>query len=351
VRRRLAPTTIWTGRRPRRIALLSAFAGAAALAAAPAVADINYPELDVYTFHQAPGGVTDVDLDVELMAASPAAATVALTVPAGYRIASMPVGAQLGPAEVDVMPAAGGSVSTLKGTMVTADPASLAADPQAQLCAPGAHAGAWRLALNGSPSVAVPIAVDQLTTGGSFRLVICLGAFRTAGLKPVDVYLETRDVFTNPAAAGVYRWSALVTPFGAAGTADPTLAFELRGDEPLPETLGAKPVYDMKRKTLTITGTLLAAHKPRAGIRVHLLGGRTAKTSTMKELGVAVTASDGSYTFVHRRLATTPRFVYAHVNFYASPHCDQASIAPAGCASESTDGTDSSTAKVVVRRR
>jgi hypothetical protein len=335
----------------RRVALFSVLAGAAALATAPAVADINYPELDVYTYHQAPDAVSDVDLDVELMAAAPAAASVALTVPAGYRIADTPVGAQLGPAEIDVMPAAGGAVSTLKGTMVTADPASLATDPQAQLCAPGTHGGAWRLALNGSPSVTVPIAVDQLSTGGSYRLVICLGAFRAASLKPVDVYLETRDVFRNPPSAGLYRWSALVTPFGAAGTADPTLAFELRGDEPLPETLGAKPVYDVRQKTLTVTGTLLAAHKPRAGIRVHVFGGRIARTSTMKELGVAVTAANGSYVLVRRRLATAPRYVYAHVNFYASPRCDQASTAPAGCASESTDGTDSSTAKVVLRNR
>jgi hypothetical protein len=334
-----------------RVALLSVLAGAAALAAAPAGADINYPELDVYTYRQAPDDVSDVDLDVELQSASPPAASVALTVPAGYRIAGMPPGAQLGPAEVDVMPVAGGSVSTLKGTMVTADPASLTTDPQAQLCAPGPHGSAWRLALGGSASVTVPVAVDQLSTGGSYRLVLCLGAFRAASLKPVDLYLETRGVFRNPPSAGLYRWSALVTPFGATGTADPTLAFELRGDEPLPETLGAKPVYDVRRKTLTVTGTLLAAHKPRRGIRVHLLGGRSAKTSTMKELGVAVTGANGSYTFVRRRLVTAPRFVYAHVNFYAAPRCDQASTAPAGCASESTDGTDSSTAKVVLRRR
>jgi hypothetical protein len=334
-----------------RVALLSVLAGAAALAAAPAVADINYPELDVYTYRQAPDDVSDVDLDVELQSASPPAASVALTVPAGYRIAGMPPGAQLGPAEVDVMPVAGGSVSTLKGTMVTADPASLPTEPLAQLFAPGPHGSAWRLALGGSASVTVPVAVDQLSTGGSYRLVLCLGAFRAASLKPVDLYLETRGVFRTPPSAGLYRWSALVTPFGATGTADPTLAFELRGDEPLPETLGAKPVYDVRRKTLTVTGTLLAAHKPRRGIRVHLLGGRTAKTSTMKELGVAVTGANGSYTFVRRRLVAAPRFVYAHVNFYAAPRCDQASTAPAGCASESTDGTDSSTAKVVLRRR
>lgn len=325
--------------------------GTAALAAAPAVADIRYPELDVYTYHQTPGDVTDVDLDVELVAASPAAASVALTVPAGYRIAGTPVGAQLGHAEVEVMPASGGAVSTLKGTVVSADPALFATDPQGQLCAPGTHGGAWRLALDGSPSVTVPVAVDQLSTGGSYKLVICLGAFRTASLKPVDVYLETRDVFRNPPSAGLYRWSALVTPFGAGGTADPTLAFELRGGEPLPETLGAKPVYDGNRRSLTITGMLLAAHKPRAGIRVHLLGGRTATTSTMKELGVAVTDANGRYTFARRRLATVPRYVYAHVNFYTAPRCDQPSTAPAGCASESTDGTDSSTAKVVVKKR
>jgi hypothetical protein len=328
-------------------ALAVAAALAAALAAAPAVADPTYPELDVYTYDQTPGDATDIDLDVVLVHGAPAVGSIALTLPAGYRITGRQFGAQLGRAEVEVMPAAGGAVSTLKGTIVTADPATLAADPQVQLCAPGTHASAWRLVVSGSASVTIPVVVDPLAGGGSFRIVACLAALRGASLKPVDVYLETRDVFRNPAGAGTYTWSALVTPFDAAGAPDATGAFEVLGDEPLPETLSAKPVYSVKTKTLTVSGTLLAAHEPRVGIRVHIFGGASA-SGDKKELGVAATTGSGAYTF-RKRLATAPRYVYSEVHFYISTRCRQPSTAPAGCASQSIDGTDSRTTKVTDR--
>jgi hypothetical protein len=336
--------------RARRFLLVCAAAAALMLAAAPAVADPTFPELDIYTYNQTPGNTTNIDLEVVLLPSAPAAESIALTVPTGYRMATEPLGAVAGPAEIDVQPVAGGTKTTLKGTMVATDPASLATNPQVQLCAPGTHGSAWNLALSGSTTVTIPILIDQLSTGGSYRLVACLDALGAASLKPVDVFLETRGVFGNPAAAGLYSWSALVTAFNAAGVPDPTTAFELRGVEPIPETLTLKPSYDKRRKTLTLRGTLLAADHARPNIRVHLFAGAIPNTQKMKEIGVAVTTASGAYVFRQKK-ARPPVYVWAHVRFYYRLGCDQPSTAPAGCASETTDGTDSPITKVPLPKK
>jgi hypothetical protein len=324
--------------------LLGAALAAIILAAAPAVADPTVPELDVYTYDQDLGRTTDVSLEVVLVPSSPAVENIAITLPAGYRMTAKPVGTQLGPAEIDVVPAAGGPTTRLKGNVVVADPATLASDPQVQACAPGTHGGAWRFVLTGSQSIAIPVAVDQLSTGGSYKLVACLDALRAANLKPVDVWLKTQGVVGNPSTKGTYVWSALVTMFNAAGAPDPTTAFEARGDEPLPETLTLKSSFDASRKMLTLRGALTAAGKSRTSVRVHLYAGATPNSRKMKEIGVAVTTKSGAYV-LQRRLAH-PAYVWGHVGFYYSARCDQPSSAPGGCAAETIDGTDSSYVKV-----
>ena len=314
---------------------------AVVLTAPASLADAAFPELDVYTYDQTPGATTDLYLELVMLAAQPNATTAAITVPSGYGVTLAPVGTRLGEAEVDVVPAAGGAVTKLKGSAVVSDPAAFAADPQTQTCAPGTHAATWGLSLG---TATVPIAVDALSSGGSYRLTLCLDSLRVANLKPVDIYFALEQVFRNPGTPQVYWWSALVTPVDESGAPAPSSAFEVQGGEPIPEPLSIRASWDAKKHVFTARGVLAGGGAPRTGIHVHLYAGGTPIPGAMREIGFATTSSAGSYLFRQRR-TRKPAYLYAHVNFYHGSSCTQPSTAPLGCAGWSIDGTDSSVVK------
>ena len=129
----------------------------------------------------------------------------------------------------------------------------------------------------------MPLFVDQ-TTGsdtalGSFVLQACLrspdvpadqgGA--PLGAQLIDVDLQTSGVVVN-ASAGQSVWHAFITPFTpGSASVDPTGTIEARCVELLPHSFThVKVTYAKKTKKVTITGSLMAAGKPRAGIRVHV---------------------------------------------------------------------------------
>jgi hypothetical protein len=321
----------------------------ATLVVGPAGAADTQSLFFVDTFDQRPGATGGVAFDFLFGTPTPAIESVAITVPAGYHLPTGAVGAQLGSAEIDAQPALGGAATALKGSIVVADPATLAADPLAQTCAPGAHGAAWQLVLSGSASVSLPVTSDPLPSGGSSKLTICLDALRAANLVPTEVYLQIEDGVTNPSSPGLNRWTALATRFDAVGKPDPTTVFELRADEPLPHTLSVKASYDVKKRLLTVKGTLLAAGQPRDQIRVHVFGGPSSDPESFKELGAPVTSGAGAYTF-HKRLAKAPKFVAVNVHFYILD-CAEASTAPAGCASETIDGTFGGPTRVAVIKK
>jgi hypothetical protein len=314
---------------------------AATLAAPSGLADAAFPELQVFSYDQQPGKKTDLSLEAVLLASQPSAETVAITVPAGYGATLLPVGARLGDAEVDVVPASGDPVAKLKGAAFVSDPGAFAADPQAQACAPGAHAAIWSLRVG---TLSLPIAFDSLPTGGSYRITACLDALRTANLKPVDVYFLLKGVFINPTPPKTYWWSALVTPLDANGAADPTSAYELQGGEPIPETLTLRATWNSRHHVLTARGVLLGGGSPRSAIHVHIYAGTNPNPDLMREIGSTSTGRTGAYV-LRQRLRKKPSFLYAHVNYYHGDQCLQPSTAPAGCLGWSIDGTDSATVK------
>ena len=117
----------------RRVVLAVVALAALSLAAATGLADSTLPEFDVYTVDQRPGATTNLSLDVILLAGSPAANTVVITVPTGYGASlAQQIGARLGVAEVDFAPS-----GVLKGETTVSDPSAFAANPLAQSCAPG----------------------------------------------------------------------------------------------------------------------------------------------------------------------------------------------------------------------
>jgi hypothetical protein len=324
---------------------LAAFVVASCLAVAPAVAVETRSLFFIDTFEQTSGVPTSVGLDFILAQPSPGAESIAVTVPAGYSMAFKPPGAQIGLVEIDVLDAAGAR-ELVKGLVVVGDPAALASDPQAQACAPGTHSGAWKVSLP-SKGTTLPVAVDQLTSGGSVKLTFCLDALRPLNVVPDELYVELEQLFTNPAATGVYTWSSAVTRFTEAGAHDPTSWYELRADESLPQRITAKATWVRTTKRLTVTGRVMAAGEPRDGIRVHVYAGPD--PDSLREIGTPLTSSTGTYT-LRLKKATAPRYVASDVHYY-SFDCLEPSTAPGGCASQSVDGTLGDVVRVTVKRQ
>jgi hypothetical protein len=283
-----------------------------------------------------PGATAALELYVSLAASAQAPDEIVFTAPAGYGLTEKPIGGQLGVAAINIRTPARALQRPLVGTIVNVDPATLASDPVLHACAPGAHTELWQLSLLGSVRASVPIAVDRMASGGSYALTVCLAALRTSGVAPVQIDLGLVDV-KNPVATGVYGWSALVTPFGAAGAPDAAGASELRGDAPLPQLLTVRGSYDAKTKLFVARGRLVMAGKPRAGVAVNLRG-FASDGPGVADLGFVRTTANGAYTF-RKRLASRPRYVSADVDVSTAP-CTGPSTAPAGCTSESVPGAD-----------
>lgn len=326
------------------VLLASLFASVLLVAGASArrAAD-TFPVFDVGGDYHNLGQGNGVYFDLYGLNAAPRPAMITIQTPGGYGV-SLVHRAQfvLGDAEVDT------NRGAYHGEFEVAPRAAFDSDPATAGCADGTHAATWWMVLNGTHGeLSVPVAVDRRGTG--YKLTVCLGSLRKLRLTASEVYFATRDVFRNPTKPGNYRFSAMVTPWGANGKPDPTTRYELRGTQPLPEDALPKPVYDPATKTLTVTGTLLAAGRPRVGINVHIFGGQTSDYAKQKELGYTTTRSGGAYTF-SRRLGLPPKWVYAYVYHYRYPICAGASSAPAGCASSSTDGVATDEVRVRVGR-
>ena len=145
-----------------------------------------------------------------------------------------------------------------------------------------------------------------------------------------------------------HTFAGVVTPFASDGTPSPATAYEFRAYEDLPQTLTATATYRAATKTLTVIGALRAAGAPRAAINVHVWAGRTSIPGLNdKDVGFAVTKTNGSYVFT-KRLARAPAYAYAYVNHYWGTGCAGVSTAPSGCISSTTDGRGSTMIKVQI---
>ena len=330
----------------RRLVLVLACVLAAASVAGGAGAHPardTFPVFDVGGDYHRLGQGNGVYFDLYGLNTAPRPAMITIQTPGGYGV-SLVQRSQfvLGDAEVDT------NRGVYRGEFEVAPRAAFDADPATVGCAEGTHAATWWMVLNGTHGeLSVPVAVDRRGTG--YVLKVCLGSLRKLQLTASEVYFATRDVFRNPTKAGNYRFSAMVIPWGANGKPDQTTRYELRGTQPLPEDALPKPVYNPATKTLTVTGTLTAAGRPRVGINVHIYGGASSDYAKQKELGYATSEKAGIYVF-SRRLAAPPGWVYAYVYHYRYPICSGRSSAPAGCASSSTDGVATDEVRVKIAR-
>jgi hypothetical protein len=159
--------------------------------------------------------------------------------------------------------------------------------------------------------------------------------------------LAFANIATAPTAAGIYRWSALVTPAAPGSLApQPSAAFELRAVQRRPTVLTLHARFEPKTHTAAITGKLEAAGAPWAGADVTFTsegGGAAAPTL----LGSLPTAADGSFSL--HIPAFHSQTIYARVSV-KSHACSATSTAPGGCLSETDSAPAYTYANVLVPR-
>jgi hypothetical protein len=324
-----------------RLTLRSALAAAAVvavLAAAPAAGDPNAPVMFVDTLEQSTGVDTPVSLVFERLETRATPESIAVTLPPAYK-ATVPSATET-PGRLFVAGTTSSS-SDLEDNdkLAVVDAASVA--PQLATCAPGAHTSVWQAVVGSAPG-SVLVILDSAP--GATKLTICLDALHAEGSVVSFVALELPALLRNPVVPSTYVWDALVTPYDATGAVAPASAYELRGEEPLPQTLTIKPTYNVAKKLLTIRGLSSAGTRTRTDVAVHILGG---PRGFEKELGIADVVN-GSYV-LRLHTAKPPARFTASLYFYTRG-CDPvpASTAPGGCLNESTDGAISATVKLTV---
>jgi hypothetical protein len=306
-------------------------------------------ELLVTPYSTTVGGKADTDIDIFSPDTAAPTAKVAVYIPGSLDLTGA-VGTKIGDASAVLLAKQlGGTKVQATGTITVDDPAKYAADPTAAACDANQHAAVWLLTLSASgQSIAVPLFIDQ-TTGadtalGSFVLQACLrspdvpadqgGA--PLGAQLIDVDLETSGVVIN-APTGQNVWHAFITPFAPGSAAvDTTGTIEVRCVEPLPHSFTkVKVTYSKMTKKVTISGSLLAGGKPRAGVRVHVDAGPKPAFESFKPWGLATTGANGSFTIVKPLPKTLYAFVYVNP-YFAIPCQTGPSTAPKGCAREDT---------------
>jgi hypothetical protein len=334
--------------RARSLATLAVAALGALAAAAPAFAD-DRPELTVVPYTTGLSSVADTELDLSVPKELPATAKVVVYVPGGY---AANLGAAAGTKVGDVTAlaiakAAGGAQVTLQGDVVAAAPAPFTTNPQAQACAPGAHTAVWVMNLTASGrTIAVPIFVDPTSgaeaTLGVYKLQICLASPdvpEASGGAPLGAQLIEADidfprVFTNPSAKGGFVWRAFVTPF-VAGTATPNAAgtVEVRSLAGIPGGVILKAKVNAKKKTVTISGTLVLGGDAQSGLIVTIFSSSKANLAGLKRVANVKTKAKGAFSLTRKISKTT--YFWAVVSGYFSNECATGpSSAPRGCVRE-----------------
>ena len=287
--------------------------------------------------------------------APPVAAAVQIAVPAGFQLdLSKPAGAKLGDLSAGIESATDGSgFAFADGPIVVDDPATYAADPVAQACAPGVHTAVWRASLSVIGQViSVPLAVDAVTDPGAasaYTIRLCPVRAPSTASPAGTTFVLFSAVLLNeavaPAAPGNYTWSAFVTPANNF-VADPTGTFELRAILPLPRSLTLDAQYDPKTHAAILSGSVSAAGKPTAGAAVSLV----AHDRKDKLIDLGTVRTDATGAFRVRRPVDRTVDVEASIASTNGP-CTAPSTAPGGCVSETVAGPQGASATVIVPRK
>jgi hypothetical protein len=336
---------------------LCALAVLALLGVPSASAYAYYPLLRVQADHHLLGGVDDLTFNLEYLSSAGQAEKMTIQTPAGFNASLVQaVGTNLGRAGLGALPSGtnisaspSAAVTRYMGSVMVMDPSAYANDPTAQACAPGSHTAVWNLTLlsGAGVKIEVPVAVDA--SQGGYRLTMCFDALRAIGKEVEYVYLTPEQVFRNPGKHGTYLFDGVVTPYAAGDSSTGSPSYELRAYQVLPQLLTATPNYSQKSQMLTVTGKLEADGRARKNTWIHVYAAVSDQALKWADLGTAVTARDGSYSFTTRLTKLHYGYVYTNVDASGGATCPGTSIQPGGCASTSSDGRSSLIAKIAVQ--
>jgi hypothetical protein len=323
------------------------------LSRTPSAALRRRAELDTWSDDPRLGLRARTDISVHVSDMGPEVGAVTLYVPAGYRLDPP---AAPGTKEGHVYLLTGSDIGV--GELTAVDPAAYDDTPEAQACAPGAHAGVWVMSLDfliSSERAVVPVYLDPTsgaeTALGAYKLQTCLplALIPSPGGWPIGMRL--RDLtfqftrFTNPAVAGVYTWRAFARYPDASGDPDSSTTYELRSDVSLPAKLTLTGRFDSKHGRTILSGRFTDQTSPTGGLRVALF--RVGAHGALMHVATTRTSANGSYHFV-RSMAKTSTY---RTEVSGIGVCAGDSTAPRGCVDETRGGIDSSDTRIVVRIR
>jgi hypothetical protein len=181
----------------------------------------------------------------------------------------------------------------IEGTVTARDPGAFTNASQFPCGGGVRHEAVWTIdtSLAGNP-LTIPIYVDRVTAGpeaafASAKMRICLASpyipppqGAAAGASLIVAAFSVTGVFSNPNTRGSYPWNALFIPYQpGTGTLNPANAAQSTSYTRLPVQLAvtAKKFKRGKRSFARVTACLTEAGQRVRGVRVNILGGRTAR--------------------------------------------------------------------------
>jgi hypothetical protein len=287
-------------------------------------------------------------------------AKVQIYAPLGFNLAAAS-SKKLGTASgISIATDVGNDEEHLRGDVVAVNPTDQSYTQLSATCDNVAHAATWVARLQAAgQNLNVPIFVDK-TSGSeaqfaSYKLVICLApqdapvgsTVKTPGGEKLVGFSLDLTAFSNPAAAGEYRWRSLWTPYvSGTATIDTARTVEAQSVARLPGSLSltAKRSKQGKRTIVTLAGhATLPAGKLAAGAEIGpgtavtlLLGKSSTKLSALK--GVA---TNGAGDFARKVTITRPTYFRAVlVTPAAKTDCTASFGAAVPCVSATVGGLD-----------
>jgi hypothetical protein len=231
------------------------------------------------------------------------AASIDVFAPVGYTInLDQPIGSTFGNADARASTPTSTEIR-LTGLVKNGDPAAYAAT--AASCTPdrATHDAVWTTNLNagGTQLGRLVLFVDRpappQASDYSVRIRACLDDPAVSGFRLLRAALSLNGVFSNPGAAGEYRWTAILRTFSPLPS--PPLENQTIVSLPPKLTLARKVIRPNGRRGrafIRLSGAVTAYARGVSGVRVELLGGPRAGSLT--HLTYATSFARGKYALV-----------------------------------------------------
>ena len=224
-------------------------------------------------------------------------ASIDVFAPTAYGLSlDQPIGATLGTLDAHVSTAVTSDLH-VTGLIKNADPAAFAA----AACTPdrALHDGVWTVNLNsgGTTIGRLVLFTDRGAGDYSARIRTCLDEPSSAGYRLLRATLTLNGLFSNPTAAGEYRWTTIMRTVSQT----PTVPLQSQTIVTLPPrlTIAAtliRPHGRRGRAFIRLSGNVTTGVRGVSGVRVEVLAGRNA--AALRRLTYATSFERGRYEVV-----------------------------------------------------